>query len=312
LVLSHRYAHAHRINDRGILIPNGDCDDECEARITASQNHAAVAAQTQFTSFTPTQETNWPPLDPFLWENGKMIDLGTLGGAYGTAMALNNQGQVTGSMDLGGDASEHAFLWGRGSLVDLGTLGGDNSEGYFVNNAGEVVGRADMPGSKTHHAFLWRNRQMTDLGVPVGWPCSTAVDINSRGQVIVDTGICGKGGGPGSLWENGGPLVDLNSLVLPGSNIAIRDVGSINDRGEIAANGWLPNGDRHAILLIPAGDCDDECDARITASQNHAAVAAQTQSTSRSSESESAPINSVRNRFGQRYHIPGQRAVPVH
>jgi hypothetical protein len=107
-------------------------------------------------------------------------------------------------------------------------------------------------------------------------------------------------------------LVDLNSLVLPGSNIAIRDVGSINDRGEIAANGWLPNGDRHAILLIPAGDCDDECDARITASQNHAAVAAQTQSTSRSSESESAPINSVRNRFGQRYHIPGQRAVPVH
>lgn len=92
-----------------------------------------------------------------------MIDLGTLGGAYGTAMALNNQGQVTGSMDLGGDASEHAFLWGRGSLVDLGTLGGDNSEGYFVNNAGEVVGRADMPGSKTHHAFLWRNRQMLTL-----------------------------------------------------------------------------------------------------------------------------------------------------
>jgi hypothetical protein len=41
-------------------------------------------------------------------------------------------------------------------------------------------------------------------------------------------------------------------------------VNYLNNRGEIAATGILPNGEHHAVLLIPTGDCDDECEARIT------------------------------------------------
>jgi hypothetical protein len=36
---------------------------------------------------------------------------------------------------------------------------------------------------------------------------------------------------------------------VPG--IKVGDVNFINDRGEIAATGVLPNGDHHAILLVP-------------------------------------------------------------
>lgn len=72
--------------------------------------------------------------------------------------------------------------------------------------------------------------------------------------MIIDTGICGVGGGPGSLWEDG-TLYDLNTLLLPGSEITVADVNYVNDRGEIAASGVLPNGDRHVVLLIP---CDGE------------------------------------------------------
>ena len=176
-------------------------------------------------------------------------------------------GQVIGTMNLAGDLIPHPFLWDRGVLTDLGTLGGANGEAYWINDAGEIVGRADLAGTTHHHAVLWKKGTITDLGVAAGWPCSTAIDINERGQVIIDTGICGVGGGPGLLWENGGPSVDLNALVDPASTITVGDVNFINDRGEIAATGILPNGDQHAILLIPDGDCDD-LEVRIAALQN--------------------------------------------
>jgi hypothetical protein len=49
-------------------------------------------------------------------------------------------------------------------------------------------------------------------------------------------------------------MVDLNTLVPPGSGIDLAGGVSINDRGEISGEGVLPNGDIHAILLIP---CDE-------------------------------------------------------
>jgi len=66
----------------------------------------------------------------------------------------------------------------------------------------------------------------------------------------------------GFLWENGGPIVDLNTLVSQDSGIAIIDAFQINDAGEIAGHGILPSGDLHAIVLIPCdehhpGECDD-------------------------------------------------------
>ena len=47
-------------------------------------------------------------------------------------------------------------------------------------------------------------------------------------------------------------MVDINTLVLPGSDIEIVDAYDINDRGEIAGVGVLPNGDKRGFLLIPA------------------------------------------------------------
>ena len=94
---------------------------------------------------------------------------------------------------------------------------------------------------------------VTDLGVINNSPCNTGFAVNSSGQIVGDSGACGIGG-DAWLWENGGPMVDLNTLALPGSGLHLADAQLINDRGEIECAGVLPNGDRHAVLLIPVDD----------------------------------------------------------
>lgn len=230
-------------------------------------NQKGQIAGQSFTSYIPnspiniypcSSSTGLPTLDPFLWDHGSMIDIGSLGGTCGFPNYLNNRGQVVGQMNLAGDQVFHAFLWSEGSLEDLGTLGGDTSYASWINDAGEAVGRADLPGSQVHHAVLWKEHVMYDLGTPEGFACSTAESINSRRQVVGDSGACFVGGN-GFLWENGGPILTLQSLVVAGSDIThVLGALFINDRGEIFAVGTLANGDTHDILLIPCDDAHPE------------------------------------------------------
>jgi len=200
-----------------------------------------------------------PPVHPFLWHHGAMQDLGTLGGTFATTNALNNRGDVAGLSFVAGDTVFHATFWHRGRVSDLGTLGGDTSNAESLNDEGEVVGEADLPGisgAQLHHAFFWQHGVMTDLGTQDGDPCSLALSINSRGQVVGGSTDCvSLLNGHAFLWEQGGSMVDLNSFVPAGSDLTLTFATLISDEGEIAAQGVLSNGDTHAILLVP---CDEE------------------------------------------------------
>lgn len=261
-----------------------------------------------YTDSTPNPTTGVPTQHPFLWENGTMTDLGTLGGTLAVTGSrgapgggsINDRGEVIGTSNLAGDTVHHPFLWHHGALTDLGTLGGANGEAYWINNRGEVVGRADVSGSTNHHAVLWRHGTITDLGVAAGWPCSTAIDINARGQVVIDTGICGVGGGPGLLWENG-VTYDLNTLVPAGSGFFVGDPSFINDRGEIAVTGVLPNGDTHDLLLVP---CDEDQPGMEGCDDDQVDAAAGLQSPAPRYVSNGA-LRPPQLRQANRYHIPG-------
>ncbi len=226
-------------------------------------NESGQVAGISFTNGTPNATTGSPTLDPFLWENGKMKDLGTLGGTLGFANGINNRGHVIGQSNLAGDATYHAFIWKGGHMIDLKTLGGDNAVALWSNDADEVVGWADLPGSQVHHAFLWKNGVMTDLGTANGAPCTLAYGVNASGQVVGNLGdgsglgICGPKVG-GFLSENGGPVVDLATLFAPlSSGLTMFGSCCIGDDGSILGSGTLPNGDNHAMLLIP---CDAKHD----------------------------------------------------
>jgi probable HAF family extracellular repeat protein len=228
--------------------------------------------------------TGGPTVHPFLWEHGRMHDLiadaprRMFGGTYGIAAWLNERGQVLGTMNLRGDTTWHSFLWDQGVVTDLGTLGGIITTAQWLNEAGHVVGKSDVreictacpPDNQKqlHHPFLWRDGRMTDLGLLYADTGGTAYSVNERDQVVGVTTVCARVESNDScqgavynafLWEKGS-MVDLQTLLLPGSGITLsnrtgRGAYNINDRGEIAGEGLLPNGDARAVLLIP---CDGD------------------------------------------------------
>jgi probable HAF family extracellular repeat protein len=256
---------------------------------------------------------------PFLWDNGNMIDLGTLGGTmFDDRQCVNNRGQVAGASTLRGDNVIHPFLWENGVMSDLGTLGGDNGRVRWINNAGEIVGNADLPGSQNHHAFLWRNGKMIDLGT-LG-SSSTAHAINSHSQVVgrskpgpIDSSLQHA-----FLWEKGGPMIDLNTVIPSNSTLELFEALNINDRGEIMGLGFPPGCDDlgtcgHVFLLIPcdnAASCESKVDVTTAASQNTGAFINKNSTPSTQGRLMHSQMLGAWRALAQRYHILGLGASP--
>jgi probable HAF family extracellular repeat protein len=248
---------------RASLWENGAIRDlgtlgEGQEAFAASVNESGQVAGISFTNSTPNPTTGFPTIEPFLWEDGKMLSLGSLGGTSAVVNKINNRGQVAGWSNLAGDSDNHPFLWDKGKMTDLGTLGGTFSGANWLNDAGEVIGGSGTANDQAFHGFLWKDGVMTDLGSVAGDGCSNAFSINSKGQVVGQSFGCDQSSTSHAfLWETGGPMVDLNALVSPPSNIKLTEAQFINDRGEIAGVAVLPNEDVHAFLLIPRKKDDD-------------------------------------------------------
>jgi len=189
--------------------------------------------------------------DSFIWDkkNG-MRDIGGLGGSCTIATDLNNRGQIVGISALTGDLVLHPFVWDAvNGMTDLpgAFAGGSAVFASTINEHGVVAGSICGPGLPGDcRSFVWRNTggkwKKTHLGNG-----SVPTSINAREQVV------GYGNIP-FLWEDGGPWVDLSTLVPPNSGLQIYETDQINDRGEIAVQSTDASGNNHALLLIP---CDE-------------------------------------------------------
>jgi probable HAF family extracellular repeat protein len=283
-------------------------------------NDRGQIAGESFTSFTPNPSSGVPTIDPFFWDprEKEMIDLGSLGGTFGATVFMNRRGQVVGVSNPPGDVTEHPFIWSKSrGMQDLGTLGGSFGHPDWVNDAGEVVGFAKVAGDQDGHAFLWRHGVMTDLGTIGTDPDSESTSINSLGQVVGASFSLAQGVDlHGFLREHGGPLVDLNTLVLPGTTMFVTSALVINDGGEIGCLGALSNGDGHACVLIPCDEnhpgvegCDYALVDAATAAQVRAPQAAQ--SSPAANENHDRPMG-LRDRLDRRLihwrGLPGVRS----
>jgi probable HAF family extracellular repeat protein len=243
--------------------------------VGAFVNEAGQVVGYSYTNSTINSTTGLPTTHPFLWKNGKITDLGTLGGTLAGSVinnllgGINNRGQVVGLSTLAGDQGctgslngcvFDPFLWSQGKMLDLytGTSGGNPLTADAINDSGEIVGAAAFP-SQSYDAYLWRKGVATDLGHLSGDCGSEAWAINSQGQVVAISFSCTSNNARAFLWEKGS-AVDLNTLFPPGSGLQVVWPMAINDRGEIDGVGWPSGCDDdlatcgHAFLLIP---CDE-------------------------------------------------------
>ena len=149
-------------------------------------------------------------------------DLGTLGGAWSAAHAINNRDEIVGGSQTA-DGRNHPFLWRNGIMTDLGQLDA-SGEGFGVatdiNDAGQVIGVSE--GRDGMHSFLWTDGVLTDLGT-LGGSYTVAWAINNRGQVVGYSFPAGVGPAHGFLWQRG-VMTDLGELT---------EAVDINDRGQV-------------------------------------------------------------------------------
>jgi probable HAF family extracellular repeat protein len=235
--------------------------------------------------------TGWRAQHAVIWKDGKIIDLGTLGG-YESGVLIgmgqaNSKGQVTGFATnaipdpvsviyflINGFTSgtqTRAFLWDESNgMRDLGTLGGPDAWGFFINERGQIAGAADTNATinpvtmnVTVHPFLWDHGTMTDLGT-LGGTFGLPGGLNNRGQVVGESNLPGDMSSHVFLWNAGAPMRDLGSA-LGGSQSSPSD---INDAGDFVGQGLTAGDEKFHAFIRKNGtytdlgrlpDLDDTC-----------------------------------------------------
>jgi probable HAF family extracellular repeat protein len=201
-------------------------------------------------------------VDAFYWNGTAMQDLGTLGGTYTLARALNNAGnghpvQVvgqswTGALNPDGSRVTHAFLWQNGAMTDLNNQLNNLSpnSGWVFQGATGINDNQQVVGFGTHNGlvanWLWQfgsSALPTDLG---GGNFPYAVNNASQVAGVSEYTVPYHG----FLWTNGSPVY---LPLLPRTQSDTSDYAvALNNSSPVQVVGYTLNHagsvDDHALL----------------------------------------------------------------
>jgi probable HAF family extracellular repeat protein len=195
---------------------------------------------------------------PFLWQNGTMYALPTVGGINGQASAINNSGQVAGYAESGiadptcPQGTENFMvdlpvMWDKGIAMPLPTINGDpDGVAFGINNRGQAVGYSGTC-TAANYAVVWENGTATQLP-DLGDPGAIAFAINSHNQVVGQA-VNSDGTPLAALWQNN--TVKALGGLLPGDVSSFAT--SINDRGQAVGSSFDSKGNWSRGLLWQNG-----------------------------------------------------------
>jgi probable HAF family extracellular repeat protein len=185
------------LQDRPVVWENGHISElptyggDPDGFAIAINDHGQVAGASGVCStFNVVNGLYLSPVHALLWDHGKVINLGSLGGAFGNqAHNINNRGQVVGTSDLAGDDVFHGFVWSQSTgMQDIPPLPGDTySVALAINDPGVVTGVSIDSTFTTLHAFVVVDGVPTDLNALISTDSplqlQTACGINSHGEI---------------------------------------------------------------------------------------------------------------------------------
>jgi probable HAF family extracellular repeat protein len=205
-----------------------------------------------------------------LWDDGRLIDLGTLpGDTAASAWSVNERGQVVGVSVDHAAFRAHAFRWEEGEMSQLTAAGAESCYAFDINNHGDAAGACDLD------AYVWTDEGPVRLPLPVGYTWGSAAAINDAG-LIAGTMQLPSGPRVPVRWRDGVPAPlplppgatsgVVNAINARGVIVGYVTIGAgyepvlwendlpaplagrwggfqgyawgINDRGEIAVHGW--------------------------------------------------------------------------
>ncbi len=125
---------------------------------------------------------------PVKFENGGVQNLGSLGGTFGHAWAINDNSEISGDSYLSGNSVTRAFKWANGVMMDVGTLQNSYSIALDINIFGQMCG---VSARTLPRAVRWvgANNIIQDINsfLPGGSPTmDSAEGVNGVGQVVVE------------------------------------------------------------------------------------------------------------------------------
>ncbi len=169
----------------------------------------------------------------FVWQDGVMQALPTLGGTQGFATSVNSAGQVVGwaetpvfdpTCNPPQKLQFRAVLWDtkKGTKRELRPLPRDStSAATGINNQGQVVGISGdcdiaVGQLSARHSVIWENGVPTNIGDLGGDAWHTPMDIDDAGDVVGFSnprGVVGIDFNPHAfLWTKATGIQDLKTL----------------------------------------------------------------------------------------------------
>lgn len=201
----------------------------------------------------------------FVWQDGVMRALPTLGGSNGVAAGDNELGQIAGWAETTTPdptcipPQVLQFLpvvYGPGQeqIRQLPPLSGDpDGAATAINDLGQVVGISGtcgtaVGGSTAAHAVLWENGIPINIGNLGGVAWNTPTAINNQGVIIGFSDLPGDSAANPNyhafIWTKSGGITDIGTL--PGDSYSI--AWGINEEGQVVGQSINSSGSSRAFL----------------------------------------------------------------